>query len=268
MAIITISRGTFSGGMSLAECLSAELGYRFLSREELLAAAAEQFGTSAEDLESALMFRPGFLEVHRSKKRHYIYCVQATLAKAVQGDDIVYHGQAGHLLLKGIPHHLRLRVVADMEYRIKEAMRRGKLKRDQAIEFIHERDEARDKWVKWVYGADRSDPTLFDLIINLERTSIENACRIVAVYLERDFRTTPESQKIMDDFVLASDIKARIGMDEAIADDMIEVEVKNGTVSVSGSVASVADADRVRTLIRKVPGVKKIRSKLGTRWWT
>ncbi len=268
MAIITISRGTFSGGKSLAECLSKELGYRFLSREELLAATAEQFKTSAEDLESALMFRPGFLEVHRSTKRHYIYCVQATMARAVQGDDIVYHGQAGHLLLKGIPHHLRLRVVADMEYRIKSAMKRGKLKREQAIEFIEERDEGRDKWVKWVYGVERNDPTLYDLVINLERTSIENACRIVAVYLERDFRTTPESQRIMRDFVLASEIKARIGMDPEIADDMIDVEVKNGTVSISGTVASLADADRARTLIRSVAGVKKIRSKLGTRWWT
>jgi osmotically-inducible protein OsmY len=37
---------------------------------------------------------------------------------------------------------------------------------------------------------------------------------------------------------------------------------------ISGTVASLADTDRARTLIRSVPGVKRIRSKLGTRWWT
>ena len=34
MAIITVSRGTYSGGKNLAESLSQKLGYRSLSREE------------------------------------------------------------------------------------------------------------------------------------------------------------------------------------------------------------------------------------------
>ena len=32
MAIITVSRGTFSGGQSLAECVAEKLGYRCLPR--------------------------------------------------------------------------------------------------------------------------------------------------------------------------------------------------------------------------------------------
>ena len=35
MSIITISRGTFSGGKEFAESLAKNLGYRCLSREEL-----------------------------------------------------------------------------------------------------------------------------------------------------------------------------------------------------------------------------------------
>jgi hypothetical protein len=41
MAVITISRGTFSGGKMLAECLSQTLGYRCIDRDVIVARAAE-----------------------------------------------------------------------------------------------------------------------------------------------------------------------------------------------------------------------------------
>ena len=62
MAIITISRGTFGGVKEMAECLSGQLGYRLLTREELLASTAKAFGATEGQLESALLHRPGFLE--------------------------------------------------------------------------------------------------------------------------------------------------------------------------------------------------------------
>ena len=43
MAIITISRGAYSGIEALAERLREELGYRLLSREELLVNTAKEF---------------------------------------------------------------------------------------------------------------------------------------------------------------------------------------------------------------------------------
>ena len=266
MAIITISRGTYSGGRILAGCLSEQLGYRLLSREQLLQSAAKRFQATEDQLESALLHRPGFLEGRGLGKLHYVYCVQAELARAVQADNVVYHGQAGHLLLKGVPHHMRVRVVANMEYRIAAAVERSNLKREKAIEYIRELDEERDKWVKWVYGMDRNDPLTYDVTVNLERISLDSACVMVAESAQRDFETTPESQQIMDDLVLASEIRATIGLDPNIVDDRIEVEVSSGVVTITGTVRSLVDADRVRELVRAMPGVKDIDSQMGTRW--
>jgi cytidylate kinase len=268
MAIITISRGTYSGGKLLAECLSDQLGYRLISREELLHGAAERFQATEEQLESALMHRPGFLEGGKLGKLHYVYCVQAELAQLVKGDNVVYHGQAGHLLLKGVPHHMRARVVANLEYRVRAAMERGKLKREKAIDYIKELDEERDKWVQWVYGIDRNDPQTYDVTINLERISMDSACVMIAESARRDFETTPESQRIMDDLVLASEIRAKIGLDPNIHDDRIDVECDAGTVTLTGTVRSLVDADRARELARTIPGVKHIESDMGVRWWS
>ena len=42
MAIITISRGSASGGLFLAQGLSEKLGYALVSREDVIQAAARQ----------------------------------------------------------------------------------------------------------------------------------------------------------------------------------------------------------------------------------
>jgi cytidylate kinase len=61
MAIITISRGSFSGGQGLAECITEKLGYRCISREVLVEAARE-YGVPLDKLSKALDEAPGLLE--------------------------------------------------------------------------------------------------------------------------------------------------------------------------------------------------------------
>jgi cytidylate kinase len=266
MAIITISRGTYSGARALAECLGQKLGYRILSREELVQATAKRFDASEEELELALTHKPGFLERYRFSRLDYIHCVRAEMARAVQGDNVVYHGQAGYRLLRGLAHHLCLNVIADMEYRIKATMERTHLARERTIEYIKELDETRDKWVQWVYGVDRNDPAFYDFVINLEHIPLETACNMIAQAVERDFQATPESQRKVDDLVFATGIRAQIAIDRTIVDDVVEVKADDGVITLAGTVRSLDDADRVRTLVKGMPGVKRIESKMAVRW--
>jgi cytidylate kinase len=264
MAIITISRGTYAGVRSLTELLSKELGYRSYTREELLKDSAKWYGASQSLVESALENRPGFLEGRGLRKLQYIYCVQATMARAAQPDNLVYQGQAGHLLLRGIPHHLRVRAAASMAYRITAAMEVCNLNREKATQYIKEADEARNRWIKWVHGVEADDIRTYDLVINLERVPVETAAGIIAQTARRDFQTTPESQQMLDDLVISSEIRAQIGLDRNIADDKIGIEAKNSVVTISAKVRSLADVQRVEQLASKIPGVKQVETKVIT----
>jgi cytidylate kinase len=266
MAIITIFRGTDSGGKTLAESLSRELRYRLLSRQELITGVAKRVNASEEEITSALEQKPGFLEGRGRRKLQYIYCVQAALARAAQNDNVVYHGQAGHLLLRGVPHHLRLKVVADRESRISDEVKEGNLTREEAIRGLEELDRRRANWMMWLHGVDANDPTGFDLVVNLEHISIPEACAIAAQTANRCFQTTPESQRIMDDLALTTEIRAVIGVDSGISDDRIEVEAKDGVVSIRANVRSLSDADDVRKLVQQIPGVREVQTKLETTW--
>ena len=262
MAIITLSGGTFSGVKPLAEGVRDELGYRLLVREELLTKAADEFGASQHQLESALLHMPGFLEGRGLKRLHYIHCVQAAMAKSVRSDNVVYHGYAGHLLLEAIPHHLRVRVVADAEQRITAVMQGCDLTRDKAIEYIKEWDEKQANWVKWVYGVDTNDPATYDLVVNLGRIPVPSALAIIVQTATRDFQTTPQSQALVEDLGLATEIRAKIGMDRSIPDERIDVEAHDGVVTIAASARYLADADKVRQVASHIPGVKNVESKL------
>lgn len=265
MAIITISRGTFSGGQMLAECVAEKLGYRCISRL-VLVKGAERYGASLEKLAEAVEVPPRFLEGLAPERARYLAYIRATLCKEVRGDNVVYHGHAGHLLIRGLPHLIRLRVVADMEFRIEAAMQRNKLKRQEAIEFIKKVDEKRVRWTRFLYHVDWHDPSLYDLVINIDRLDVHDACEIVSHTAGLDrFKTTPEARKMMDDLVLSTEVRATIAMNKGISDYGIEVEADGGVITLGGTTRSLEDADKIREVAWTVPGVKSIDSKMQVR---
>ena len=119
MSIIAISRGTFSGGEALAKRVAERLGYQCLSRETNLEAAAKEYGVPAEDLVAAMEKRPPFWQRVLGERTAHLTFVRAALCEQARADNLVYHGLVGHLLLPGIAHVMRVRVIADMDYRIK-----------------------------------------------------------------------------------------------------------------------------------------------------
>jgi len=263
MAIVTISRGTYSGGQAIADRVSKELNYHCITREELLAKTADQFKIPQEKLSVAMASKPGFLEGHKLRRIHYIAYIRAALVRMVKEENVVYSGLAGHLLLHDAPNVLQVKVIADMEYRIKGAMERDNLSRDEAIKDIKKTTNDRNKWVKSIYHVDRNDPRGYDLVINLEHMTLPTACEVVcAVARHQEFQPTPDTQKKMTDLIFASDIRAKIALDRDITDHDIEIDADGDTIHIWGTADSLDDADRIRELVRHQPGVKDIESHL------
>jgi cytidylate kinase len=267
MAIVTISRGTYSGGKQLAESLAERLGYRCLSREDLLTGVAEKYGVGDDTLSAALHYKPDFLEGTKLGKIHYIAFVRAALCREVRYDNVVYHGQGGHLLLAGVPHILRVRVIADMEFRIKAAMNHHGVTREKAIDLIKAVDRHRAIWMISIYQTDWQDASRCDLVIDLEHMSIDSACELL-VHAARGprLKTTPESQQMMDDLLLSSDIRERIAahswrdIEERIEDYDVKVTSDKGIVDISGKTSSQQEMDRIIQIAGETPGVREIRS--------
>jgi len=179
--IITISRGTMSGGQAVAERLAGILGYPCIGRE-ILQEAAAKVGVSEHDLREQFETPPSRWARLNEKRTKYVLAVQAALAEHCAQGSLVYHGLAGQFLLRGIRGVIRVRLIAPLEKRVQSLMdAHHRLTPAAAEEFIHHVDHDRRRWVKSMYGIDVEDPSLYDLTINLHFISIETASEIIAV---------------------------------------------------------------------------------------
>ncbi|MFH1486448.1 MAG: cytidylate kinase family protein [Chloroflexota bacterium] len=265
MAIITISRGTFSGGQRLAECVAARLGYRCTSRE-VLAEAAKRYGVPEERLSQALTKSPSILEHVTSERFRYLAFIRSALIKGALDEKIVYHGHAGHLLLSDVPHVLRVRVIASMEFRTKALTDHHNLSREEAIQLIKKVDEERVRWTRFLYHVDWKNPSLYDVVVNLDHVGLPGACELVCQTANMEqFKATPESRKTMADLVLGSHLRAIIASNRGISDGDLHIGSDEGVITITGTVGSLVDADRVRVMVREAPGVKEIRSRMQVR---
>ena len=205
MSIVTISRGSYSRGKEVAEKLAKTLGYECISREILLE-ASEKFNIPEIKLIRAVHDAPSVFERFTHGKERYVAYLKAALLKHVQKDNVVYHGLAGHFFLQEIPHVLKVRISADLEDRIAEEMRRENISAEEARATIKKDDEARRRWGLYLFGADTWDPSLYDLVIHIKTKalSVDDAVNLILCAVEMPcFQTTPKSQNVLDNLVLA-----------------------------------------------------------------
>jgi cytidylate kinase len=268
MAIITISRGTFSGGEDLAGCVAQKLGYHRINGE-VLGETARQYGIGEEKLCEAIGEAPGVMECLHSEKKRCLACLRAALIRGVKDENAVYHGHAGHFLLDGVPHLIRVKVIANMECRIRALTEHSNLTREEALRLIKKLDEKRVRWTRSLYHADWHHPKLYDVVVDLDEMTLSDACDMVCHTASMGrYKVTPESRKAMEDLALSCHLEAVVSSNRSISGAKnVKIKADGGVVTIEGTVGSIVDADRVRMLVRKTPGVKEIDSRMRVRLW-
>ena len=267
MAIITISRGTMSGGESLAACLSKRLDIPAVS-QEILQEASKRFGISQSLLLQQLEKTKGLIPGPSPERGLYLAAIQLALAERAQKGSFVYHGHAGHLLLKGVPQVLKVRVIAPLDRRVRKMAETQKISLEEARKTIEKMDEGRIKWTRFLYDVDWRDPSLYDLVMNLDAINMETACEMIVCALNRlEFQESPESRAIIEDFLLASRVKAELATHDRTRGLELEVRAEKGEIKITGTFQTggifSSGKHRIKNdlveVARQVPGVQKVR---------
>ncbi len=255
MPIITISRGSFSGGKMVAESVAKVLGYRCIDRDQIIQKATT-WGVAQDDLRTAIEKPPTFLGQSAHTKYMYLAFIQAALSEEFRSGKGVYHGLASHLLFGKGSHFLRVRIIAPMEFRINQVQDWRGCNRKEAIGYIEKVDQDRRKWTKFLYDVDWTDASLYDLVLNLEQMNLQEACDVICCASQlKCFEFTSDSQRTMDDLALASCIKANLAREQATANFEFEVVAKSGLVSVKGGILHPKQSKQIADIVRAVPGV-------------
>ncbi|MFC2014330.1 AAA family ATPase [Chloroflexota bacterium] len=249
MAIITISRGSYSRGKEIAEKAAKKLGYECIGRETIIK-ASEQYNIPEMQLVRAIHDAPSILERFGYRKEKYITFFKSTLLHNLKKDNVVYHGLAGHFLLKGISHVLKVRILSDMEDRIVLEMEREKISREQAQRILQSDDQQRRSWSKNLFGIDTADPSLYDMVLHIKTITPDDAVDMICYTIRLPhFHTTAQSQQALEDLLLACKVKTAL-LD--IKPD-VDVSARDGIVIVKTK-AHVQQSDHLVHEIKEVGG--------------
>jgi len=227
MSMVTISRGSYTRGKEVAENLSQRLNLACISRDSLID-TLDEFHIPEFKLIRNIHDAISVLDRFPYGKERYLVAMRSALLQQFNQDNLVYHGLAGHVVLKDVTHVLKVRIIADIDLRVKEEMDRANISAKEARFILKKDDEERRKWNLYLYGIDILDPRLYHMVLNIGDITVDDAVDIIFNTVRLScFTTTPESRQQLADMTVAAQVQASL-----FEFPSARVTAKNGKVNI------------------------------------
>jgi cytidylate kinase len=191
--VICISREVGCGAVNIAKLLAIELdkhsmchNWKVLSKE-ILEESARELNMDPGKLKNYL--REGerslfddvlaaFSEKRYKSDRKISKTLIDLINSFAQDGHCIIVGRAGHIIARDIEKSLFVKLIAPLDWRVKQIMEKNNLKMSEAIEFIERTDKERQNFIKHISGGNSKEAE-FDLSINLSRMNITEVVNFI-----------------------------------------------------------------------------------------
>ena len=263
MAIITISHEIGAGGPEIGQQLAERLGYRYVD-QDLVSNAAQKYGLLEEKLSHLDESKPSLFERFDSETRRYITVIQTALYDFAERDNVVLMGRGGQWLLRGIPHVLRVRVMAPFDVRVKRLAKKlagpmGEQTNPRTVsELVRRDDSEKTGRMRYLYEVGITDPSLYDIVVNTEKLQPTAVVGLLAgVVGQAEMAATAASSQLVADRSLASRVQVALATHPETRKYRISVEAHSGVVTLEGTAAM----DEAMDVARGVDGVYDVQAR-------
>jgi cytidylate kinase len=260
MAVITISHQMGAGGPEIGMKLGQKLGFRYVD-QELVLDVARRYGVAEDKLSHLDESKPTLFERFDTETRYYITILQTSLLDFAELDNAVLMGRGGQWLLRGIPHILRVRVIAPFDLRVKRWIKRtaemtGETPTQRAAaDFVRRDDAEKSGRMRYLYEVDLADPMLYDLTVSTERLSYDAVVEMIQSSVSRpEMASTDAARRTVASRALASRVQVALAINADTRRYRISVEADDGVVTLEGTGA----LERAVEVARDVPGVRVV----------
>ena len=264
MPVVTIAHETGAGGAEIGKALADRLGYRYVDRE-MISEAALHYGVVEDKLTQLDETKPSLFERFDVETRQYITVLQSALLDVAEQDNVVINSRGGQILLRGIQHVLRVRVIAPFDLRVKRVMKKMAGQMGESVdvrttaEMVRRSDHEKHGRMRYLYDVDWGDPSLYDLVLNTEKVTMEAAVEAMAGLVRRpELAATEESKRAVRDRALASRVRAALAAHPETRKYRINVEGERGVIRLEGTAA----LEKATEVARTVPGVVDVKGQV------
>src|SRR5262245_1195952 len=266
MSIVAISETAGSNAIEIGRALAATLGYAFADRE-IIEKAAEGYGEGVTTLTHATEEKPTLWERLTDTQRRYVTYVEATILEMAARDNMVLAGRASTIVLRHLPHVLRVRITESAEASVERLEVTQGLVHEAAVDYVRRSDRERAARMKFIYQVDVDDPLLYDLVLVTDRLSVSRCVALIQEALGEDrFQSTVDRLRATLDLSLVAQAKAALQANPGTRLSFVEVECRDASVTVSGLVRTPTDRSVVEEIVAKIPGVREVVSRITAPW--
>ena len=103
-----------------------------------------------------------------------------TIRKLAASGNVILVGRGAAVITGGLPHVLRVRLVAPFQFRVRNFARSHGIPEEEAVRMVRGNDAARRRYVRAYLNSDVTDALHYDLVINTESRGFERAARIIS----------------------------------------------------------------------------------------
>jgi cytidylate kinase len=111
--------------------------------------------------------------------KNYYETTKKLVLNVYEADNAIILGWGGQCILRGKPNTLHVRLVKDEETKIREVMKNRNLEHKAAKAFIEREESDLKAYIEHYFNEDWNAAHLYDLIIDMGKTSVEQAVDLI-----------------------------------------------------------------------------------------
>ncbi len=203
MSVITISRQFGAGGRTLGEMIAKKLGYTFAD-SMIIEMVAKEANVAPQWVEAvdkeagnlklkfiSKMISQRWVDRVTAKGHGYIddrifldYLVLIIAQLADEGD-VVILGRGSQYILRGLPDAYHILLIDVFDNRVDFMMTHHGMTKDRAQEVVKHEDKRRRNFFRNVGKTDYDDPSLYNLVLNMDQLNLDRALDIVLTLMKK-----------------------------------------------------------------------------------
>ena len=264
MPLIAMTREMGSLGKDVATGVAARANKKVVYHE-IIEPVANKMRLRKSHVERFLEGKSGIWErLTTDKTGMSIFTADETFKFLRDDSTAVIRGWGAALLLKSIPHVIRVRVCAPLETRISRMMERLSTDNRETVESeIRLSEEAHTAITKRHFGVNWRDPENYDLVLCTERLCVEECVEEVESMLKKKcFQETPESMRMVENLSIEWSVRSALRRDPRTAATNIAVQGDAGVARLLGMVDTRAEANAAAQVAGSAEGVKSVDNQL------
>jgi two-component system response regulator CpxR len=265
LAIISLYSGSFCHGEEIAQKVADKLGLERIE-EKLLLETARRFNLNRDKLIRTMTGPTPFFNKFTREREKNVASLKVVLADLIREDDKMLFGMSAHLLPETIPHLLKICVIANFEYRAKQAVAQKGIAEKEAERMVRNDDKEQLQWTQFLFDEAPYENKLFDVLIPMQERSIDDAIAEITGHAQSEMlRTTPDSLMAAKDFALA----ARVNLELVNAGHSVDVTANEGivTLTINNYVVRLEKyRDELKQAAEKVAGVAGVETRIGAKF--